>query len=94
MPPALSSAAFRAHRLRAISSGCGGPWSPSILVRCRDRAAQAKAITVETGTLVETFAITPANVNDRRAGPDALPDNSDAGEVLADSAYRGSHIAR
>jgi len=86
VPPAFSSAVFRAHRLRAISSGCGGPRSRSILVRSRSGAAQAKAITVETGTLV--------NVNDRRAGPDALPDNSDAGEVLADSAYRGSHIAR
>ncbi|HKO13870.1 MAG TPA: IS5 family transposase [Acidobacteriaceae bacterium] len=40
--------------------------------------------------LVEQVAVTPANVNDGRAGPDALPD--DPGEVFADSAYRGSHF--
>jgi IS5 family transposase len=40
--------------------------------------------------LVEQVAVTPANVNDSRAGPDALPD--DPGEVFADSAYRGSHF--
>jgi IS5 family transposase len=40
--------------------------------------------------LVEEIAITPANINDGRAGPDALP--SDPGEVFADSAYRGSHF--
>lgn len=40
--------------------------------------------------LVEEVAITPANVNDGRAGPDALPD--DPGEVFADSAYRGNHF--
>jgi IS5 family transposase len=33
--------------------------------------------------LVEKIAITPANVNDGRAGPDALPD--DPGEVFADA---------
>jgi IS5 family transposase len=37
--------------------------------------------------LVEEVAITPANVNDGKAGPDALPDQP--GEVFADSAYRG-----
>jgi IS5 family transposase len=36
--------------------------------------------------LVEEIAITPANINDGKAGPDALPD--DPGEVFADSAYR------
>jgi transposase, IS5 family len=41
-------------------------------------------------TLVEEIAITTANINDGRAGPDALPD--DPGEVFADSAYRGSHF--
>jgi IS5 family transposase len=41
--------------------------------------------------LVEQVTVTPANVNDGRAGPDALPD--DPGEVFADSAYRGSHFA-
>jgi len=40
--------------------------------------------------LVEKVAITPANINDGKAGPGALPD--DPGEVFADSAYRGSHF--
>ena len=40
--------------------------------------------------LVEQVAVTPANVNDGRAGPDALPE--DPGEVFADSAYRGAHF--
>ena len=40
--------------------------------------------------LVEKVSVTPANVNDGRAGPDALPD--DPGDVFADSAYRGSHF--
>ncbi|MER9064845.1 transposase [Mesorhizobium sp. M0698] len=40
--------------------------------------------------LVEEIAITPANINDGKAGPDALPDN--LGEVFADSAYRGNHF--
>lgn len=40
--------------------------------------------------LVEEIAITPANINDGKAGPDALPDNP--GEVFADSAYRGRHF--
>jgi IS5 family transposase len=40
--------------------------------------------------LVEEVAITPANINDGKAGPEALPDNP--GEVFADSAYRGSHF--
>jgi IS5 family transposase len=40
--------------------------------------------------LVEQVAVTPANVNDGRAGPDALPE--DPGEVFADSAYRGTHF--
>jgi transposase, IS5 family len=42
-------------------------------------------------TLVEKVSVTPANVNDGRSGPDALPD--DPGEVFADSAYRGPHFA-
>jgi IS5 family transposase len=37
--------------------------------------------------LVEEIAITPANVNDGKVGPQALPD--ELGEVFADSAYRG-----
>ena len=40
--------------------------------------------------LVEEIVITPANINDGKAGPDALPD--DPGEVFADSAYRGNHF--
>ncbi|HEX5957357.1 MAG TPA: IS5 family transposase [Hyphomicrobiaceae bacterium] len=40
--------------------------------------------------LVEEVAVTPANVNDGKAGPEALPD--DPGEVFADSAYRGRHF--
>ena len=40
--------------------------------------------------IVEAIAVTAANINDGRAGPDALPENP--GEVFADSAYRGSHF--
>ena len=40
--------------------------------------------------LVEEVAITSANINDGKAGPDALPENP--GEVFADSAYRGNHF--
>ncbi|WP_280823291.1 transposase [Pseudaminobacter soli (ex Li et al. 2025)] len=40
--------------------------------------------------LVEEIAITPANVNDGKAGLEAVPDNP--GEVFADSAYRGQHF--
>ena len=40
--------------------------------------------------LVEEVSITAANINDGKAGPDALPDNP--GEVFADSAYRGNHF--
>lgn len=42
--------------------------------------------------LVEEIAVTPANVNDGKAGPDALPDNP--GDVYADSAYRGDHFGK
>jgi transposase, IS5 family len=46
----------------------------------------------DAGTaLVEKIFVTPANVNDGRAGPDALPD--DPGEVFADSAYRGAYFS-
>ena len=45
-----------------------------------------------TTALVEEVAVTPANVNDGRAGPRALPGNP--GEVFADSAYRGSHFGQ
>jgi len=41
-------------------------------------------------TLVEEVAITPANINDGKAGAEALPD--DPGEVFADSAYQGSRF--
>ena len=40
--------------------------------------------------LVEEVSVTSANINDGRAGPEALPD--DPGEVFADSAYRGNHF--
>ena len=40
--------------------------------------------------LVEEVCVTPANVNDGRAGPEALPPNP--GMVFADSAYRGAHF--
>ena len=40
--------------------------------------------------LVEEVSVTSANINDGKAGPDALPDNP--GEVFADSAYRGNHF--
>lgn len=40
--------------------------------------------------LVGKVAVTPANINDGRAGPQVLPD--DPGEVFADSACRGSHF--
>lgn len=40
--------------------------------------------------LVEEVAVTSANINDGKAGPEALPDNP--GEVFADSAYRGNHF--
>jgi IS5 family transposase len=40
--------------------------------------------------LIEEVAVTPANINDGRAGPDALPDAP--GAVFADSAYRGAHF--
>jgi len=45
-----------------------------------------------TTALVEKIQVTPANVNDGRAGPQALPD--DPGEVFADSAYRGPHFGQ
>jgi transposase, IS5 family len=40
--------------------------------------------------LVEAIAITPANINDGKAGPEVLPD--DPGKVFADSAYQGRHF--
>jgi IS5 family transposase len=40
--------------------------------------------------LVEEVSVTSANMNDGKAGPEALPDNP--GEVFADSAYRGNHF--
>lgn len=42
--------------------------------------------------LVEEIAVTPANINDGKAGPDALPENP--GDVYADSAYRGDHFGK
>ncbi len=45
-----------------------------------------------TTALVAQVTVTPANVNDGRAGPEALPDAP--GEVFADSAYRGPHFGQ
>lgn len=42
--------------------------------------------------LVEELDVTPANVNDGKAGFSALPENP--GEVFADSAYRGDHFSQ
>lgn len=39
-----------------------------------------------------TITITPANINDGTAGPDALPNYP--GDVYADSAYRGDHVGK
>lgn len=41
-------------------------------------------------SLVEEVLVTPANVNDGKAGDGALPNHP--GEVFADSAYRGRHF--
>jgi IS5 family transposase len=43
-----------------------------------------------TTDLVEKAGVTPANVNDGKAGCDVVPD--DPGDVYADSAYRGQHF--
>lgn len=40
--------------------------------------------------LVEEVAITPANVNDGKAGPEALPGTP--GDVFVGSAYQGRHF--
>ena len=57
-----------------------------------DRPFTAKAhVAADADTaLVEEVAVTPANINDGRAGPAALPDTP--GEVFADSAYRDAHF--
>ncbi len=44
----------------------------------------------EDTALIEKVAITPANVNDGKAGCEIVPDNP--GEVYADSAYRGARF--
>ena len=46
----------------------------------------------EITDLVEKAGVTPANVNDGKAGCDVVPD--DPGDVYADSAYRGSRFRR
>ena len=49
-------------------------------------------IGADAGTaLVEKIPVTPANVNDGRAGGAVIPD--DPGEVFADSACRGTHFS-
>jgi IS5 family transposase len=73
----------------ASEDDAGGRW-----VKHKGKAAvhgfKAHVGADATTALFEKIAITPANVNDGRAGPDALPD--DPGEVFADSAYRGNHF--
>lgn len=49
-------------------------------------------VAADTDTaLVEELTVTPGNVNDGRAGREALPENP--GDVYADSAYRGTAFA-
>lgn len=73
----------------ASEEDCDGRW-----VKHRGKAAvhgfKAHVGADATTTLVEKISVTPANINDGQAGPDALPD--DPGDVFADSAYRGSHF--
>lgn len=42
------------------------------------------------GGMDQQVSVTSANINDGKAGPEALPGNP--GEVFADSAYRGNHF--
>jgi IS5 family transposase len=44
----------------------------------------------EDTALIERVKVTPANINDGKAGCDVIPDNP--GDVYADSAYRGSRF--
>ena len=44
----------------------------------------------EDTALIERVKVTPANINDGKAGYDVIPD--DPGDVYADSAYRGSRF--
>lgn len=64
------------------------------MVKHRGRPAvhsfKARVSAYADTALVEEIAVTLANINDGRAGPDALPDNP--GDVFADSAYRGNHF--
>ena len=46
----------------------------------------------ETTDLVDKAGVTPANVNDGKAGCDVVPD--DPGDVYADSAYRGQRFGQ
>ena len=109
-------AVLRTLQLRAPPQGPGRPWPGQAPVRYDHQPAQARAIRVKTGTLVdatiiasaseddgearwvkhkgkpavhgfkahvgadadtalvEEIAVTPANINDGKAGPNALPD--------------------
>lgn len=77
-------------RNRSISRSCRGnkrwPFSTRIWSVCRPPVSPHCQVTHHR---LVGFEDTSANINDGRAGPDALPD--DPGEV-ADSAYRGSHF--
>ncbi|HSR55621.1 MAG TPA: IS5 family transposase, partial [Alphaproteobacteria bacterium] len=44
----------------------------------------------EDSALIENLAVTPANINDGKAGCEIIPE--DPGEVYADSAYRGTRF--
>ncbi len=105
---ALFDAVTRQLKAKAISVKTGTLVDATIITAAREGDADARWVKhkgrkamhgfkahvgADADTaLVEEVAITPANVNDGRAGPDALPD--DPGEVFADSAYRGDHFGK
>ena len=98
--PALSGSAARAcfggggkrgQKGQALGRSRGG-FTTKIHAKS-DRSGNREQLSASNWTrvaLVEEIAITPANINDGKAGPDALPD--DPGEVFADSAYQGRHF--
>ncbi len=105
---ALFEAVTRQLKAKAISVKTGTLVDATIIAAAREGDADARWVKhkgrramhgfkahvgADADTaLVEEVAITPANVNDGRAGPEALPDGP--GEVFADSAYRGDHFGK
>ncbi len=103
---ALFEAVTRQLKAKAVSVKTGTLVDATIIASAREGDGDARWVKhkgrravhgfkahvgADVGTvLVEAVAITPANVNDGKAGPDALPD--DPGEVFADSVYRGEHF--